>query len=157
MSPALKVRIRPVQEGFIVAMHEGACETGSQILSPIGRRIWCTIRTKPRVHCDNKPRPIGLNDDHNMILSISPLGGVAMRMRSYYNRFCTTVYMHLDMLIFSSKSQHKFRQDEQGQWWMTIVTCVLHNVHRFGWWYPQHLFIEFNKKYSCGGGVVLLI
>ena len=41
--------IRPVLEGFVVTMHEGACETGSDVLF-----------AQARVHCDNKPRQIGL-------------------------------------------------------------------------------------------------
>ena len=38
----------PVLEGFVVTMHEGACET------------------QARVHCDNKPRQISLNHDYNV-------------------------------------------------------------------------------------------
>ena len=63
--------LRPVLEGFVVTMHEGACETGSQIPRALARGIWRTVRTN-RVHCDNKPRQIGLNHDYNMTFSISP-------------------------------------------------------------------------------------
>ena len=36
---------RPVLEGFVVTMHEGACETGSQIPRALARGIWRTVRT----------------------------------------------------------------------------------------------------------------
>ena len=39
--------LRPVLEGFVVTMHEGACETGSQIPRALARGIWCTVRTSP--------------------------------------------------------------------------------------------------------------
>ena len=39
--------LRPVLEGFVITMHEGACETGSQT------RV---LFAQARVHCDNKPR-----------------------------------------------------------------------------------------------------
>ena len=39
--------LRPVLEGFVVTMHEGACETGSQIPRAIARGIWRTVRTSP--------------------------------------------------------------------------------------------------------------
>ena len=39
--------LRPDLEGFVVTMHEGACETGSQIPKPFGRGIWRTVRTSP--------------------------------------------------------------------------------------------------------------
>ena len=38
---------RPLLEGFVVTMHEGAWETGSQIPSLSGRGIWCTVLTSP--------------------------------------------------------------------------------------------------------------
>ena len=39
--------LRPVLEGFVVTMHEGACETGSQIPRALARGIWRTVRTSP--------------------------------------------------------------------------------------------------------------
>ena len=39
--------LRPVLEGFVVTMHEGACETGSQVPRAIARGIWRTVRTSP--------------------------------------------------------------------------------------------------------------
>ena len=39
--------LRPVLEGFVVTMHEGACETGSQIPRALARGIWSTVRTSP--------------------------------------------------------------------------------------------------------------
>ena len=38
--------LRPVLEGFVVPMHEGAGETG-QMTSPLGWGIWRTVRTSP--------------------------------------------------------------------------------------------------------------
>ena len=53
--------LRLVLEGFVVTMHEGACETGFDVLF-----------VQARVHCDNKTQQIGLNHDYNMTFSISP-------------------------------------------------------------------------------------
>ena len=39
--------LRPVLEGFVVPMHEGACKTGSQIPRTLARGIWRTVRTSP--------------------------------------------------------------------------------------------------------------
>ena len=39
--------LRPVLEGFVVTMHEGACETGSQIPRALARGIWRSVRTSP--------------------------------------------------------------------------------------------------------------
>ena len=39
--------LRPVLEGFVVPMHEGVCETGSQIPRALARGIWRTVRTSP--------------------------------------------------------------------------------------------------------------
>ena len=39
--------LRPVLEGFVVTMHEGMCETGSQIPRALARGIWRTVRTSP--------------------------------------------------------------------------------------------------------------
>ena len=39
--------LRPVLEGFVVTMHDGACETGSQIPRALARGIWRTVRTSP--------------------------------------------------------------------------------------------------------------
>ena len=39
--------LRPVLEGFVVTMHKGACETGSQIPRALARGIWRTVRTSP--------------------------------------------------------------------------------------------------------------
>ena len=36
--------LRPVP-GFVIPMHGGACETGSQIPRSLARGIWCTVRT----------------------------------------------------------------------------------------------------------------
>ena len=44
--------LRPVLEGFVVTMH-----------SPSGFDV---LFAQARVHCDNKPRQIGLNHDYNM-------------------------------------------------------------------------------------------
>ena len=63
--------LRPVLEGIVVTIHEGVCETGSQIPRPNGLGIGRTVLTS-RVHCDNKPRQIGLNHVYNMTFSISP-------------------------------------------------------------------------------------
>ena len=60
--------LRPVLESFVVPMHEGACETGSQIL-----RALDVLFTQARMHWDNRPWQIGLNHDYNMTFSISPL------------------------------------------------------------------------------------
>ena len=54
--------IRPFLEGFVVTLHEGACETGSRLN---------VLFAQARVHCDNKPRQIGLNSDYNMTILIS--------------------------------------------------------------------------------------
>ena len=62
--------LRPVLEGFVVTMHEGACKTGSQIPRALARGIWRTVRTSPSALC-NKTRQIGLNHDYNMTFSIS--------------------------------------------------------------------------------------
>ena len=39
--------LRPALEGFVVPMHEGVCETGSQIPRALARGIWRTVRTSP--------------------------------------------------------------------------------------------------------------
>ena len=39
-------------------MHEIACETGSQILRPLGFDV---LFSQAQMHCDHKPRQIGLN------------------------------------------------------------------------------------------------
>ena len=39
--------LRPVLEGFVITMHEGVCETGSQILWALAQGIWRTVRTSP--------------------------------------------------------------------------------------------------------------
>ena len=39
--------LRPVLEGFVVTMHEGACETGSQIPRALARGNWRTVCTSP--------------------------------------------------------------------------------------------------------------
>ena len=53
--------LRPVLEGFVVTMHEGACETGSQIPRALA------VRTGP-----DRPRQIRLNHDYDMTFSVSP-------------------------------------------------------------------------------------
>ena len=63
--------LRPVLEGFVVTMHEGACETGSQIPRALARGIWRTVRTSPSALWQ-QTRQIGLNHDYNMTFSISP-------------------------------------------------------------------------------------
>ena len=60
--------LRLVLDGFVVTMHEGACETGSQIPRALARVLF----PQAQVHWDNKPRQIGLNPDYNMTFSISP-------------------------------------------------------------------------------------
>ena len=54
--------LRPVLGGFVVPMHEGVFETGSQNPRALAQGIWRTVRTSP----------IGLNEDYNMTFSISP-------------------------------------------------------------------------------------
>ena len=44
-SRALLKGLRPVLEGFVFTMHEGACETGSQIPRLLSRGIWRTVCT----------------------------------------------------------------------------------------------------------------
>ena len=39
--------LRLVLEGFVVPMHEGACETGSQIPRALARGYWRTVLTSP--------------------------------------------------------------------------------------------------------------
>ena len=39
--------LRPVLEGFVVPMHDVACESGSQIPRALARGIWRTVRTSP--------------------------------------------------------------------------------------------------------------
>ena len=63
--------LRPVLEGFVVPMHEGVCETESQIPRALTRAIWLLF-AQARVDWDNKPQQIGLNYDYNMTFSISP-------------------------------------------------------------------------------------
>ena len=72
-SHVIIVGLRPALEGFVVTMHEGACETGSQIptAKPEGFDV---LFAQARVHCDNKPRQIGLNNNYNMTFLISPHG-----------------------------------------------------------------------------------
>ena len=69
----LVVGLRPALEGFVVTMHEGACETGSQIptAQPEGFDV---LFAQAQVHCDNKPWQIGLNHNYNMTFLISPHG-----------------------------------------------------------------------------------
>ena len=66
--------LRPVLEGFVVPMHEGACETRSQI-----PRVRDVLFAQARVHWDNKPRQIGLNHDYNMTFSISPVSNLVVK------------------------------------------------------------------------------
>ena len=44
--------LRPLLEGFVVTMHEGACETGSQIPRALARWIWRTVCTSPTTNPD---------------------------------------------------------------------------------------------------------
>ena len=39
--------LRPVLEGFVVTIHEGACKTGSPIPSPFGPGIGRIVRSRP--------------------------------------------------------------------------------------------------------------
>ena len=64
LNPDILKGLRPILGGFVVTVHEGACETGSQIPN--------ILFAQARGHCDNKPRQIGLNHDYNMTFSISP-------------------------------------------------------------------------------------
>ena len=52
-------------------MHEGACETRRQIPRPLAKGFG-VLFAQARVHCDNRPRQIGLNHNYNMTFSISP-------------------------------------------------------------------------------------
>ena len=63
--------LRPVLEGFVVSMHQDACETGGQIPRALSEGF-DVLFAQARVHWDNKPRQIGLNHDYNMTFSISP-------------------------------------------------------------------------------------
>ena len=46
--PGLSLKgLRPVLEDFVVTVHEGACQTGSQILRALARGIWRTVLTSP--------------------------------------------------------------------------------------------------------------
>ena len=54
--------VRPVLQGFVVTMHDGACKTGSQNLRPLGSGIWhtvCgiwrTVRTRPKCNVITNP------------------------------------------------------------------------------------------------------
>ena len=50
--------LRPVLEGFVVPMHEGACETGSQI-------------PRDLTYCSHKPECIGTtNPDRSVLITI---------------------------------------------------------------------------------------
>ena len=54
--------LRPDLEGFVITMHEGACETGRQIPRPTGQgKGFDVLFAQARVHCNNKPRQIGIN------------------------------------------------------------------------------------------------
>ena len=68
---ALFTGLWPVLEGFAVTMHEGACETRSQIPKALPWGIWRTVRTSPSVLWQQTWQ-IGLNLDYNMTFSISP-------------------------------------------------------------------------------------
>ena len=63
--------LRPVLEGFVVSMHEGVCETGSQIPRALARGIWCTVRTSLSALGQQTPTDL-INHDYNMTFSISP-------------------------------------------------------------------------------------
>ena len=59
--------LRPVLEGFVVTMHEGACETGSQIPRALARGV------SPRdlTHCSHKPECIVTTDhDRSVLITI---------------------------------------------------------------------------------------
>ena len=45
--PSLYQGIKTGSGGFVVQMHEDACETGSQIPRALARGIWPTVRTSP--------------------------------------------------------------------------------------------------------------
>ena len=47
--------LRPALEGFVVTMHEGACEAGSQIPRALARGIWRTVRTSPSAWWQQTP------------------------------------------------------------------------------------------------------
>ena len=46
---------RPVLEGGVVTMHEGVCETGSQISRALAWGIWRTVRTSPNALWQQTP------------------------------------------------------------------------------------------------------
>ena len=54
--------LRPVLEGFVVTMHKGACETGSQIPRALARGIWRTVRTSPTWHFQF--HPVNISNRH---------------------------------------------------------------------------------------------
>ena len=55
--------LRPVLEGFVVTMHEGACETGSQIPRALAR--------KDLTYCSHKPECIvTTNPDRSVLITI---------------------------------------------------------------------------------------
>ena len=47
--------LRPVLKGFVVKMHEGTCETGSQIPRALARGIWHTVRRSPSASWQQTP------------------------------------------------------------------------------------------------------
>ena len=47
--------LRPVLEGFVVTMHEGACETGSQIPRALALGIWRNCSHKPECIVTTNP------------------------------------------------------------------------------------------------------
>ena len=63
--------IMTVSGGFVVTMHELACETGSQIPRLLGRGIGSTVRTSPSVLWKQNVNRL-LNNDYNMTFLISP-------------------------------------------------------------------------------------
>ena len=75
--PMIKIKgLRLVLEGFVVPMHEGACETGSQILT----------------YCSHKPECIGTtNPDRSVLIPIitrhfqfRPVNGNILRLKYEY-------------------------------------------------------------------------
>ena len=70
-SKAIIVGLRPALEGFVVTMHEGACETGSP--DSVAGGIWRTVRTSPSALWQQTPTD-RFNHNYNMTFLISPHG-----------------------------------------------------------------------------------
>ena len=107
--------LRPVLEEFIVRIHEGACETGSQIPRALARGIWRTIRTSPT--CVTRTPHFPATDSH--ILTI----GVVLKYLYCYE-------MPSDMIHHTVK-------------WTIIYTCIFitYSPYYFEYRFPEYVNI----------------